>query len=128
MHFLKPLLARRAASSPLRLFVEGRDEPIASALETAFDSASRTKGLLGRDSLAEGSALVIAPCSAIHTFAMRFPIDVIFAHRDGRVLKLKRAMPAARISVALRAFAVVEMPAGSLERARVRVGDRLVVR
>lgn len=102
--------------------------PLATTLETAFDSKSRKKGLLGRDSLADGAALVIAPCSAVHTFAMRFPIDVIFARRDGRIIKMRKAMAASRITGAIGAFAVVEMAAGTIERAAVHVGDRLVVR
>jgi uncharacterized membrane protein (UPF0127 family) len=126
VHFLAPLLKTSGAAS--MLCIEGREPPLATVLETAFDSASRNRGLLGRDGLADGSALVIAPGSAIHTFGMRFPIDVIFAARDGRVLKLRRAIPSARLSMALRSFAVIEMAAGSIDRAALAVGDRLVVR
>lgn len=101
---------------------------VADRLETAFDSASRTRGLLGRDGLAGGGALILAPCTAIHTFRMRFPIDVIFAARDGRVLKVRRAMPPSRVSGALGAFAVIEMAAGAIDRAGgLAVGERLVV-
>jgi uncharacterized membrane protein (UPF0127 family) len=126
VHFLEPLL-KRSAGKPT-LSVEGREAPLATTVEAAFDSAARKKGLLGRDGLAEDTAIVIAPCSAVHTFAMRFPIDVIFARRDGRIVKIRSAMPASRISAAMGAFAVVEMAAGSIERAGVRVGDRLVLR
>ena len=45
---------------------------------TALDSKSRRKGLLGRDTLADRHALVLAPCGSVHTFGMRFPIDVLF--------------------------------------------------
>ena len=126
MHFLEPLLKRSTATPTL--CVEGRETPLATTVETAFDSAARKKGLLGRDSLDENTALVIAPCSAVHTFAMRFPIDVMFASRDGRILKLRHDVKASRITGAIRAFAVVEMAAGTLERAGVRIGDRLLVR
>jgi uncharacterized protein len=126
VHFLQPLLKRSAAATAL--CVEGRETPLATTIETAFDSASRKRGLLGREGLADGTALVIAPCSAVHTFAMRFPIDVIFAGRDGRIIKMRQAMPVSRVSGALRAFAVIEMAAGTIERAALRLGDRLVVR
>ena len=56
-------------------------------LETAFDSGTRRRGLLGRDDLAAGTAMVLAPCNAVHTCRMRFPIDVVFAARDGRVTR-----------------------------------------
>jgi uncharacterized membrane protein (UPF0127 family) len=108
--------------------VEGREAPLATVVETAFDSASRKKGLLGRTGLADGAALVIAPCSAVHTFAMRFPIDLVFAQRDGRIVKLRHGVKASRIAVALRAFAVIEMRAGALVKAGLQVGDKLLVR
>ena len=99
------------------------DRIVADTLLRAFDSASRRRGLLKRDFLPEGSALVIAPTSSIHTFFMRFAIDVAFVARDGRVLKVRRAMPPWRMAAAWRAFAVVEMAAGALDRAGVQAGD-----
>jgi uncharacterized membrane protein (UPF0127 family) len=126
VHFLASLLKPQTGAPSL--WIENREAILATTLETAFDSASRRTGLLGRDGLADGVALVIAPCSAVHTFAMRFPIDVIFARKDGRVLKVRHNMPAARLSASLGAFAVIEMCAGSAERAHLNVGDRLVVR
>jgi uncharacterized membrane protein (UPF0127 family) len=125
-HFLGPLLS--AAPSRLGVWVAGRRRPLATTVEGALDSAARKKGLLGRDSLAQDTALVIAPCSAIHTFGMRFSIDVIFAARDGRVLKIRHAMPARRVAAALGAFAVLEMAAGEVDRCGLRVGDLLEVR
>jgi len=125
-HFLAPLLQR--AAGDLALYVEGRSEPVARTLESAFDSATRNRGLLGRDALAPDVAFVIAPTSAVHTFGMRFPIDLVFAARDGRVMKIRAAVPARRIAVALGAFAVIEMAAGAADRAALRPGDRLVVR
>ena len=50
---------------------------------------------------------------AIHTFAMRFAIDVLFVSKDGRVLKVRRGVRPGRIAAAWRAFAVIELPAGS---------------
>jgi uncharacterized membrane protein (UPF0127 family) len=125
-HFLTPLL-RRAADG-LALYVEGRKEPVATTLESAFDSTTRNRGLLGRDTLPPDVAFVIAPTSAVHTFGMRFPIDLVFAARDGRVMKIRAAVPARRIVVGLGAFAVIEMAAGTAGRSALRTGDRLVVR
>jgi len=100
---------------------------VATSLEAAFDSATRNRGLLGRDALDEQVGFVIAPCSAVHTFGMRFPIDLIFAARDGRVLKIRHAVPAFRIAVGFGAFAVIEMAAGTVTRSGLQEGDRLVV-
>jgi uncharacterized protein len=114
---------RQSGAPSLVLTNTRNDQVVADTLLRAFDSASRRQGLLKRDFLPEGSALVIAPTSAIHTFFMRFAIDVAFVARDGRVLKVRRAMPPWRAATAWRAFAVVEMAAGALDRAGVQTGD-----
>ncbi len=124
--FLEPLLR---GDSQSYAFVNARTNSIvADELTTAFDSATRRQGLLGRDGLPANAALIMAPSSAIHTFFMRFPIDVAFVARNGRVLKIRRALPPWRMAGALRAFAVIECPAGALDRASVAVGDTILVR
>jgi uncharacterized membrane protein (UPF0127 family) len=109
------------------LWNERSGRPLATHLEGAFDSGSRRRGLLGRDGLAEGAALIIAPCQAIHTFRMRFPIDVVFADRQGLVVGVRSNVGARRLAGAWRAFATIELPAGAARDADMRVGDRLVV-
>ena len=121
--FLSPLL--QTGRPPLILTNTRNKRIVAGTLLTAFDSASRRKGLLDHASLAEGSAMIIAPTSAIHTFAMRFVIDVIFVSKDGRGLKVKTAVKPRRIAAAWRAFAVVELPAGAIDQSDTRAGDRL---
>ena len=123
-HFLQPMLA---ASSPPRLVNATRDVVLATRTEGAFDSKSRRRGLLGRAGLAPSEALVIAPSNAIHTFGMRFPIDVLFVDRSGKVLKRVVALGRRRIALSLRAFAVVEFTARHDGVSRTRVGDVLVV-
>lgn len=123
--FLSPLL--RSTESSFALTNTRNNQVVAQTLLTAFDSATRRKGLLGRDSLADGHAMIIAPSSAVHTFAMRFAIDIAFVARDGRVLKVRSAVKPGRITGSLRAFAVVELPAGALERSDTRPGDTLQV-
>ena len=65
---------------------------VAVTLIPAFDRSARNKGLLGRHSLEKGSAMILAPCSSVHTFFMKFPIDIIFVARDGRVVKIVSAV------------------------------------
>jgi uncharacterized membrane protein (UPF0127 family) len=120
-HFLTPLL--RDPDAPWSLIVEDTGEVLASTVETAFESNTRNRGLLGRDSLAEGHALVIAPSNAVHTFFMRFPIDVVFAGRDGRVLKARGGVAPWRATACLKAFAVVETAAGRVDRVRLQHGQ-----
>jgi uncharacterized membrane protein (UPF0127 family) len=71
--------------------------------------------------------MALAPTNAIHTFGMRFPIDVLFVRRDGVVVKVQRNVPPWRIAAALWAYAVIELPAGTLSARDVTVGDVLTV-
>jgi uncharacterized membrane protein (UPF0127 family) len=119
--FLAPLVDDPDKAFSLRNVRTGRI--LADVLEPAFDSERRRRGLLGRDGMPPGSAIVIAPSNAVHTFFMKFPIDVIFVRRDGRVLKVRRDMPARRVAAALTAFAVIETPAGGADRAGIQPGD-----
>jgi uncharacterized protein len=100
---------------------------VATVVEAALDSRSRRKGLLGRDSLPDRHALILAPCNAIHTVGMRFPIDVLFVARDGCVVKVVEQLPAWRAAAALRAAVTVELAAGSIRRSGVTPGDRLLI-
>lgn len=126
-HFLQPLL-----DSPLNAFLMTivRDgcpltTPLATALEVAFDSDSRRRGLLGRDSLADDTAMIIAPCQLVHTFAMRFSIDIVFVDRTGVVVKVRQDVRSRHIAGAWSAFAVIELAAGAIARTGLRRGDRL---
>ena len=124
-HFLRPLL--KGSGGPFRLINDRTGMAVATTLEGAFDSATRKRGLLGRDSLPPGHALIIAPSNMVHTFFMRFPIDVLIVRRDGTVAKARPNVPARRIVGALRGFAVIEMAANELARSGTVAGDRLSV-
>ena len=87
--FLAPLL--RPGASPCALTNTRNNRTVARTLLTAFDSASRRRGLLGRNGLEDGSALIIAPSSAIHTFTMRFAIDVALVSKEG--CRAQRCVP-----------------------------------
>ena len=100
-------------------------EMLARALEGAFTRNDRNRGLLGRTSLAPGAGLVIAPCSSVHTWFMKFAIDVIFVGRDGRVRKIARAVPPWRMAIGFGSFAVVELPAHAASA--TQAGDVLTI-
>jgi uncharacterized membrane protein (UPF0127 family) len=123
--FLQPLLRQGAGRQQIINARSGK--VIADQLLTAFDSGSRRKGLLSHVSLPQSTALIIAPTNAIHTFFMKFPIDIVFVSRGGRVLKIRSGVPAWRMTGSLRAFAVLELAAGSLDGSDTKVGDQLIV-
>jgi len=86
----------------------------------------RLRGLLGRRGLDAGEGLVIQPTAAVHTFLMRFAIDVVHVDRAGRVLQIREGLGRGRTSTARGGFAVVELPVGTVAATGTRIGDRLV--
>ena len=124
-HFLRPLVNAKPEGLCLRNQRTG--EVLASALLPALDSATRKTGLLKHTSLADGEAMVIAPSNAVHTWFMKFDLDLIFVRRDGRVVKTRAGVKPWRMSAALRAFAVIEMRAGTLAGRDTQPGDLLEV-
>jgi uncharacterized membrane protein (UPF0127 family) len=107
----------------VQIHVAGRQLCLAEVAENPW---TRAVGLLGRKELPEGQGLWIRPCKSIHTFFMRFPIDVAYLAPDGTVVKTCSHLRAFRLSMGGRqAHSVLELPPGFLERADVKVGDRL---
>jgi uncharacterized protein len=86
---------------------------------------SRMRGLLGRDGLDEGEGLLIKPCGSVHTFFMRFPIDVVFLDRELSVVAVRPAVPPWRTAGARGAKVVLELAAGEAARLGVASGVKL---
>jgi uncharacterized membrane protein (UPF0127 family) len=123
--FLSPLLRNPALS--FRLVNERTGGVVADHVVGAFDSHARRTGLLAHESMPVGTAMIIAPTNAIHTFFMKFAIDVLFVAKDGLVVKARGAVLPWRMSAAWRAHAVIELASGTLERSSVLRGDRVTV-
>ena len=123
--FLSPLVDKPGARLALRNARTGRI--VADRLLPALDSQTRRTGLLKHTSLEAGEAMVIAPTSAVHTWFMKFDIDIAFVARDGRVLKARDTVRPWRMTGAFGGFAVIEMRAGSLAAADTGRGDILEV-
>ena len=88
----------------------------------------RMKGLLGKSEMSVGEALLIKPCMSIHTFGMRFPIDVVFLNKRSKVIALIKNLQPNRITrLYLKATSVLELPAGVLEAKDTKVGDEIEI-
>jgi hypothetical protein len=98
---------------------------VADEVEVALTRKARRRGLLGRAELAPFSALVLAPCAAVHTLFMQFPIDVVFVDADGRAMRTVPHLAPWRAAMVPFAHAVVELPAGTLASREVAIGDPL---
>lgn len=109
----------------MQLINERTRKPVADVVELADTRKTRRRGLLGRERLDDGAALMLIPCAAIHTAFMRFSIDLVFIDRAGCAVRTASRVRPWRVSLALRARAVIELPAGRLDAGDVAVGDRL---
>jgi uncharacterized membrane protein (UPF0127 family) len=123
--FLSPLARRPDAA--LTLWNVRTGVPVVTRLEAAFDSRSRNRGLLGRTGLEPGHGIAIAPCNGIHTFFMKFSIDVMFVAKDGTVRRIASAVRPWRIALSPSSYAVIETAAGVVRMSGTRPGDRLTV-
>jgi uncharacterized membrane protein (UPF0127 family) len=118
----------REPSTPDPLFQvtnPSRSSVLATSLELADSGPKRNKGLLGRDGLAPGEGLWIVPCESVHTFFMRFPIDLVYLDRSNKVRKVRSAVGPWRLSACLSAHSILELPAGTIRATQTQRGDSL---
>ena len=89
-------------------------QTLAERAPVADNMWTRFRGLQLRSGLPRGEGLVILPCESIHMFFMRFPIDAVFATREGQVVRVgRRCRPWTVGPFAPRALYCVELPAGA---------------
>jgi len=101
---------------------------LALDLETAQTGWQRMRGLIGRsgEDFREGMGLWLQGCEGIHTIGMSFPIDAAYLDEDCRVVHMYRGIRPYRIGkIKLNARSVLELPAGTLDKSRTKIGDRL---
>jgi uncharacterized membrane protein (UPF0127 family) len=88
----------------------------------------RMIGLLNRKMLATGEGLLIDRCYGIHTFGMRFSLDVLFLDKDLRVMRAVAGLPPLRTCIVRKAVYVLELPVGAIQRSRTEAGDQIQFR
>jgi hypothetical protein len=120
-------LAERPTTPGSRMKISNltREVVVADRVEVADHGATRRKGLLGRDGLPAGEGLWIVPCESVHTFGMKFPIDLIYLDRNKKVKKVRSGVPPWRMSACLSAHSVVELASGTIQMTQTRPGDKL---
>ncbi len=102
------------------------DKELAARVTVADTFFSRLKGLLGTNSLPRGEGLWLVPCKAVHTFGMRFSIDLLFLDQEQRVVSSVSGLVPNRITAFYRrASSVLELPAGSLNGISPGIGEQV---
>lgn len=113
----------------VRVLNDSKGNSLGQRVTMARSFWQRGKGLMFRSNLPAGTGLVIDPCSSIHTFWMRFPIDVLYVDRDGTVLRADHAMKPWRFGplIVRNGRYVIELPAGTIEKTQTVKGDRVLL-
>jgi uncharacterized membrane protein (UPF0127 family) len=88
----------------------------------------RMRGLLGKRLLPVGEGVLLQPAGSVHSFFMRFPIDVVFLDRELAVVGVAAVLPPWRIARSRGAKSALELPAGEARRRGLKVGERLRLR
>lgn len=93
----------------------------------ADTSAKRRTGLLQHERLEPGDGLWITPCESVHTFFMKFAIDLVYLDKHKKVRKVRHAVAPWRLSACLTAHSILELPAGAAREAATERGDQLTI-
>ena len=104
-----------------------RNAVLGEAVDVADTSEKRRVGLLKHERLEPGEGLWIKPCESVHTFFMKFAIDLVYVDKKQKVRKVRRAVPPWRLSACLTAHSIIELPAGTIERTGTQAGDELSI-
>lgn len=99
---------------------------IADNVEIVRNVLAQVKGLIGRQRVDEGYAMVFPGCKQVHTFFMRFPIDVVFVNKENVVICIVNSLPRNRCTEFVFGSALaIEFPAGTVSKSGLRLGDML---
>jgi len=97
---------------------------LAERAKIANNPWTRMRGLLGSAGLAEGEGLIIKPCNSIHTFFMKFSIDVIFLDKNMKVIKIANSLKSWRSFESLMNGRIaIELPSGKLNITNTKLDD-----
>lgn len=100
-------------------------DAVAERCALAQSAPARLRGLLARRTLEPGEGLLLRPCGSIHTFFLRFPVDVVFCDSDLRVLAVSADVRPWRVRGQRGARVTVELAAGEAGRRGVTAGAHL---
>lgn len=110
----------------MKALLQKNNVVVSDNVHQALSFASRLKGLMFSKELPVGQSLLIQPCNSVHTFFMRFPIDVLFLSNSNEIVDVRKNMKPYRLtSLIPNSRAVLETNAGTIEQHQIEVGDQL---
>ncbi len=100
---------------------------LASSAKVASNFSSRLFGLMFKKNIRDEEALIFYQAPSIHTFFMRFPIDILFLGRQMKVKRIVCGLRPWRLSVCWGASTTIELPSGKIRQTKVQVGDKITI-
>ncbi len=111
----------------MKLKIKYKDKTLSENILVAETLWDRLIGLMFKKEIRGADGLMLDPCRSIHTFFMRYSLDVVFISSKNEIIKIIRDMKPWRLSwIYFRASKTLELPAGKLPK-DLSVGDRLEV-
>lgn len=125
----KGIMYIRAIMETVEVLNATKSIVVATQAELAVSLGQRMKGLIGRSSLPFNEALILKPCSSIHTFFMRFAIDVLFLNKEMRIIRMLQNMPPNRLGpIVWTSIMAIELSAGKIGQTNTQPGDLIELR
>jgi hypothetical protein len=88
---------------------------------------ARVRGLLGKKQLNPGEGIILRPCTSIHTFLMRFPIDILFVDKNNKIIKpISNLKPFRLTPIYFNAAFAIELPTGTIASTSTAPGDEVL--
>ena len=110
------------------IFNISKNTTIARRGSVADSFLTRMVGLLNKKSLQPDEALIITQCQSIHMFFMRFPIDVIFVDKQGRVVGLVERIKPFRLSpIFFKSIYAIEVSEGAIVQTKTEIDDKIEI-
>ncbi|MBF0265286.1 MAG: DUF192 domain-containing protein [Gammaproteobacteria bacterium] len=98
---------------------------ILDSLFVTESSLERMQGLLGKKKLTHSDGLLILPCNSVHTFFMKYSIDVVYLNKLGEILKIVPSLKPWRLSFCLRAASTLELTKDAAASLNLHIGQKL---
>jgi uncharacterized protein len=113
----------------MKVFEKDTGQIVIERLVPAYSFGKRLKGLMFKKSLQSGVGVHIKPCQSIHTFFMKFPIDVIYVDKNLTIVGLEHSLPPGKLGGRFKnAHSVIEVPAGYISGKSISVGQALIIK
>lgn len=112
----------------MKVYNSSRNNLIADDVKVANNFSTRSVGLLSKKTISDNEGLIIKPCCSIHTFFMKFAIDVLFVNNKNEIVALyENVKPWRILPIHLSSFYVVELAAGQISNKNIKKADLILL-